>query len=111
MRLPLLRRERSETDAPTPHPAPSEVPPFGDWPRSGAGGGVAWGWTVSHAEAVIYLRAQALTDRWEEMLERVRRHAMRTRDLEWRWQATPMSFAPPETAQNKKRERVKGCAA
>jgi len=60
---------------------------------------------------VIYLRAQALTDRWEEMLERVRRHAMRTRDLEWKWQATPMSFAPPETAQPKKREHVKGCAA
>ena len=29
------------------HPASSEVPPFGVWPRSGAGGGVAWRWTVS----------------------------------------------------------------
>jgi hypothetical protein len=68
-------------------------------------------WKVEHAEAVIYLRAQALTDRWEEMLERVRRHAMRTRDMEWTWQATPMSFATHETSQLQKGKRVKRAAA
>ena len=68
-------------------------------------------WKVEHAEAVIYLRAQALTDRWEEMLERVRRHAMRTRDLEWTWQATPMSFATHETSQLQKGKRVKRATA
>lgn len=68
-------------------------------------------WKAEHAEAVIYLRAQALTDRWEEMLERVRRHAMRTRNLEWTWQATPMSFATHETSQLQKGKRVKRAAA
>lgn len=68
-------------------------------------------WTPENAEAVIYLRAQALTERWEEMLERVRKHAMRTRELEWRWQATPMSFAVHETSQLKKPKRVKRPAA
>jgi transposase-like protein len=67
-------------------------------------------WTPENAEAVIYLRAQALTDRWEEMLERVRKHAMRTRDLEWKWQATPMSFATHETSQLQKQKHVKRCA-
>lgn len=68
-------------------------------------------WTPENAEAVIYLRAQALTDRWDEMLERVHRHAMRTRELEWKWQATPMSFAVHETSQLQKRKRVKRSAA
>ena len=68
-------------------------------------------WTPENAEAVIYLRAQALTDRWDEMLERVRRHAMRTRELEWTWEATPMSFAVHETSQLQKRKRVKRSAA
>ena len=68
-------------------------------------------WKVEHVEAVIYLRAQALTDRWEEMMERVRKHAMRTRELEWTWQATPMSFATHETSQLQKGKRVKRAAA
>ena len=68
-------------------------------------------WTPENAEAVIYLRAQALTDRWDEMLERVRRHAMRTRELEWTWEATLMSFAVHETSQLQKGKRVKRSAA
>jgi hypothetical protein len=68
-------------------------------------------WTPETVEAVIYLRAQALTDRWDEMLERVRRHAMRTRELEWTWEATPMCFAVHKTSQLQKGKRVKMSAA
>ena len=68
-------------------------------------------WDVKHAEAIIYLRAQVLTDRWEEMLDRVRKHAMRTRELEWTWQATPMSFQTHRTSQLKKRKGVKRAVA
>jgi hypothetical protein len=43
-------------------------------------------WNLEHAEAVIYLRAHALTERWDELLERVRKHTTRTHDLGWQWE-------------------------
>ncbi len=48
-------------------------------------------WIEENVEAVIYLRAQALTGRWEEMMSNVRAHSQRTRNLAWKWEATPMS--------------------
>lgn len=48
-------------------------------------------WLEENVEAVIYLRAQALTGRWDEMMSNVRAHSQRTRNLAWKWESTPMS--------------------
>lgn len=47
-------------------------------------------WDVANAEAMLVLRAAALTDRWEEALERARAALARDRRLEWRWQSADL---------------------
>ena len=49
-------------------------------------------WEEQNVEAIMYLRAQALTGRWKEMMAQVRQHSRRTRDLTWTWEPTPMSL-------------------
>lgn len=47
-------------------------------------------WYEENLEAVMYLRAQALTGRWDEMMANVYRCTRLTRKLAWRWKPTPM---------------------
>lgn len=58
---------------------------------------------VENAEAMLALRAAALTGRWEEALEHARAAMARDRRLNWRWQSPDMpaelkaqvSISPP----------------
>ncbi len=68
-------------------------------------------WKEDNAEAMIYLRAQALTGRWEEMISRVQEHSRRTRDLNWKWEATPLSIKQAPNLQQKKGCRARKVAA
>lgn len=60
-------------------------------------------WEVENAEAMLALRAAALTGRWEEALEHARAAMARDRRLNWRWQSPDMpaelkanpSISPP----------------
>jgi len=47
-------------------------------------------WLEENAEAMLVLRAAALTDRWEELVEHAHAGAVRQGRLEWRWQAPDM---------------------
>lgn len=44
-------------------------------------------WLEENAEAMLVMRAAALTDRWEEMIEHAHAGALRQGRLVWRWQA------------------------
>lgn len=60
-------------------------------------------WEVENAEAMLALRAAALTGRWEEALDHARAAIARDRRLDWRWQSPDMpaelkaraSISPP----------------
>lgn len=47
-------------------------------------------WLKDNAEAMLVLRAAALTDRWEESLQHVRRAMASDRRLDWHWSAPDM---------------------
>jgi hypothetical protein len=63
-------------------------------------------WIEDNAEAVIYLRAQAVTGRWEEMMSDVRAHSQRTRNLAWKWESTPMSVKQKQELQLVQKKKV-----
>lgn len=44
-------------------------------------------WLEENAEAMLVLRAAALTERWEEMIQHAHAGALRQGRLEWQWQA------------------------
>jgi hypothetical protein len=44
-------------------------------------------WEVANAEAMLALRAAALTGRWDEALEHARQAMARDRRLDWRWRS------------------------
>ena len=52
-------------------------------------------WLGENAEAVFALRANLLSDRWEQMLDAVHRTMSRDRRLTWHWQAS--RFSPDAT--------------
>ena len=58
-------------------------------------------WLEANAEAMLVLRAAALTDRWEELVEQAHAAALRQGRLEWHWQA------PDLVAQLKGGEPIK----
>ncbi len=68
-------------------------------------------WEEDNLESAIYLRAQALTGRWDEMLSKVREHSRRTRNLAWEWEATPMSIEDLPNSQRPVSNKVGGLAA
>ena len=47
-------------------------------------------WLEENAEAILVLRAAALTDRWEETLERTRQAMASDRRLDWKWKSPNM---------------------
>jgi hypothetical protein len=57
-------------------------------------------WDEAHLEAIIYLRAQALTNRWEELMTHVYEHSLKTRKFDWKWKATSMSIKKQETTDS-----------
>jgi hypothetical protein len=75
-------------------------------------------WREENAEAVLVLRAAALTGRWQETLEHARTTMASDRRLEWDWESPDMpaelkagvSIAPP-TAQQEAKKRSKSAAA
>jgi hypothetical protein len=48
-------------------------------------------WNEENLEKVAYMRAQALTGAWDEMMSGVWEHARRTRNLKWRWKPTSLT--------------------
>jgi len=52
-------------------------------------------WLAENAEAVFALRANLLTDRWEQMLDAVQHTMSRDRRLTWHWHAS--CFSPDAT--------------
>lgn len=53
-------------------------------------------WDPKNAEGFLYLRANALSGQWKEMLQNVSRHTRTTRQRDWEWEATPYSHKAPE---------------
>ena len=79
------------------------------------GNGVLW--LEENAEAMLVLRAAALTDRWEATLEHVRVTMASDRRLEWEWQSPDMpaqlnagtSIKPP-VPQTQQKQQPKAAA-
>ena len=74
-------------------------------------------WREENAEAVLVLRAAALTDRWEETMDHVRASMASDRRLDWQWQSPDMpsqlkagqDIAPP-VPQTEPKPRPKAAA-
>ena len=47
-------------------------------------------WEVENAEAMLALRAAALTGRWDEVLDHTRQTMARDRRVDWRWRSPDM---------------------
>ena len=48
-------------------------------------------WYREHAEAMLQLRAQVVSKRWDDQLQAMRAHARKDTPAEWAWQPRPMS--------------------
>ena len=48
-------------------------------------------WREQNAEAMLQIRAQILTDRWDERMKQVRRHLSRDGRRDWSWTPQDMS--------------------
>ena len=68
-------------------------------------------WEEENLESAIYLRAQTLTGRWDEMRLRVSEHAQHTRNLAWKWEAPPMSIKDPSNLEEDELQELGGLAA
>ena len=55
-------------------------------------------WLKENAEAMLVLRAAALTDRWDESLEHVRATMAQSRRLDWQWPSAGISTKLKPTA-------------
>lgn len=87
------------------------------------GNGITW--LQDNAEAMLVLRAAALTDRWEDTLDHVRTRMAADRHVDWRWTAPDMSAQladpsvdlkppkppPPQSSQLLENKGVTGIAA
>jgi len=49
-------------------------------------------WEEDNVEAFMYLRANALSGQWDNMLKRVHQHSRTTRKRDWKWNLTPYSI-------------------
>ncbi len=67
-------------------------------------------WLQENAEAMLVLRAAALTDRWEESLDHVRKTMAKSRRLNWDWAAPDipreLQQEPPPKPPRKPRPRT-----
>jgi len=53
-------------------------------------------WDEHNVEAVMYLRANALSGQWEKMLSSVYKYTRTTRQRNWKWNLTPYSIKHAE---------------
>jgi hypothetical protein len=53
-------------------------------------------WLEKNVEAVMYLRANALSGQWDNMLEQVKQHTRLSRKRDWEWNLTPYSVKADE---------------
>jgi hypothetical protein len=49
-------------------------------------------WREPHAETMLQVRAQVITNRWDERLREMRRHQRSHPRTDWRWTPNPMSI-------------------
>ena len=68
-------------------------------------------WLADSAEAMLYLRAQELSGRWEEMLQSIQERAGRSRTRTYRWEPTPMSIKKPGPGEMAVLKQVEGIPA
>jgi hypothetical protein len=68
-------------------------------------------WLADHAEGVLYLRAQVLSNNWEALMEKLHTRRMRSRWRDWKWTATPLSFSSHPHLQPLVLKEVTGTAA
>lgn len=48
-------------------------------------------WREENADAMLQVRAQVITDRWDERLKEMRQHLAHDGRTDWRWEPRPMS--------------------
>jgi hypothetical protein len=65
-------------------------------------------WLKGNAEAMLVLRATALSDRWDEVLDHARASMATNRRIDWRWSPhrMPRTSKPQVTSQTRKLQRV-----
>jgi hypothetical protein len=68
-------------------------------------------WLIEHAEGVLYLRAQLLSNNWDALMEKLHARRMRSRRRDWNWTATPFSFSSHPHLQSLVSKEVRGTAA
>ena len=56
-------------------------------------------WNVENVERMLYLRAQILSNRWEEMMKEVKAHCRFTRNYQEVWTPTPYSIEDVDNSQ------------
>jgi len=56
-------------------------------------------WNVENVERMLYLRAQILSNRWEEMIKEVKAHCRFTRNYQEEWTPTPYSIEDVDNSQ------------
>lgn len=63
-------------------------------------------WLPDHAEAILHLRAQALTNRWDELMEILRNRVAQSRSRKWKIDPTPMSCKHEDNLQLAKDKKL-----
>ncbi len=63
-------------------------------------------WYIENAEGVLYLRAQALTGRWDDLMKTLHKRGTQTRSRDWKWEPTPMSCIAPENEELSKEHKL-----
>ena len=63
-------------------------------------------WLEETLEEMLYLRAQALSGNWDQMMARIADHARATRRRTWAWEANPMSIRKQPTIQTQGLQRT-----
>lgn len=57
-------------------------------------------WRVENAEAMLQIRAQVITDRWDERLQQMREHLASDGRRDWTWDPQPMSVKVERKSTN-----------
>ena len=57
-------------------------------------------WRVENAEAMLQVRAQVITDRWDERLKQMREHLASDGSRDWTWDPQPMSVKVERKSSN-----------
>lgn len=58
-------------------------------------------WSPENAECMLYLRANALSNQWIELMKGIYARNHRTRKTEWQWKPTPYSLKESKNEKSK----------